>query len=196
VPPLQCPGGGAACCAMSIRKTDLLIIGSGIAGCAAALSAADRGLHVTILTKAEDPRASTATAWAQGGIIYTGEGDSPELLASDIWTAGAEFGHQPAIDQLSNLGPKYVEQYLVKRLDVEFDRDSSGVLDITEEAAHSVRRIIHVEDLTDEQLKRDSSRPCSSTRTSSFSPGPQQSICSPSRTTRSRRPMCMPNPRA
>ena len=128
--------------------TDLLIIGTGIAGCSAALAAGDAGLNVTILTKSIDPRKATATEWAQGGIIFKGEGDSAELLESDIFRAGAEFGHMPAIRQLAELGPKYVEEYLINRVGVPFDRTPEHLLDITEEAAHSVRRIIHVADLT------------------------------------------------
>jgi L-aspartate oxidase len=131
-----------------VIKTDLLIIGSGIAGCAAALAAGEAGLDVTILTKSTDPRRSTATEWAQGGIIYKGENDSPELLAQDIYRAGAEFGYGPAIRQLAELGPGYVEQYLINKAGVPFDRKPDHLLDITEEAAHSVRRIIHVADLT------------------------------------------------
>ncbi|MGI8905108.1 MAG: L-aspartate oxidase [Candidatus Sumerlaeaceae bacterium] len=129
-------------------KTDLLIIGSGIAGCSAALAAGEAGLEVTILTKSMDPRRSTATEWAQGGIIYKGEGDSPELLAQDIFRAGAEFGNEAAIQQLAQLGPAYVEEYLINKVGVPFDRKPDHLLDITEEAAHSVRRIIHVADLT------------------------------------------------
>lgn len=129
-------------------KTDLLIIGSGIAGCSAALAAGEAGLNVTILTKSTDPRRATATEWAQGGIIYKGDGDSPELLAQDIFRAGAEFGDMPAIEQLARLGPAYVEEYLINKAGVPFDRKPDHLLDITEEAAHSVRRIIHVADLT------------------------------------------------
>lgn len=129
-------------------KTDLLIIGSGIAGCSAALAAADAGLDVTLLTKTSDPKDATATAWAQGGIIYRGEGDSVELLSEDIFHAGADFGYAPAIRQLAELGPRYVEEFLIKRAGVPFDRNSADMLDTTEEAAHSKRRIIHVADLT------------------------------------------------
>lgn len=130
------------------EKSDLLIIGSGIAGCAAAIVAAESGLSVTMLTKSLDVRDGTATRWAQGGIIYRGEGDSPELLAQDVYRAGADFGRMSAINQLAELGPKYVKEFLIDKIGVPFDRTPQGELDITEEAAHSVRRIIHVADLT------------------------------------------------
>lgn len=129
-------------------QTDLLIIGSGIAGCAAALAAADAGLEVMLITRAPEAADSTATSWAQGGIIYRGEGDSSELLADDVFRAGGGIGFMPAIEQLARLGPRYVEEVLLGRLNVPFDRTAAQELDITEEGAHSVRRIIHVEDLT------------------------------------------------
>ena len=125
-------------------QTDLLIIGSGIAGCAAALAAAERGLRVMLLTKAPDPRESTATAWAQGGIIYKGEGDSVDLLADDIFRAGVGIGFTPAIRQLAALGPQYVEEYLLGKVNVPFDRGREHELDITDEGAHSVRRQLAV----------------------------------------------------
>lgn len=129
-------------------KTDFLIIGSGIAGCTAALTAAEAGLDVIMLSKAENLRDLTSTSMAQGGIIYRGEGDSEELLARDIYVAGSEVGYMPAIRQLAHLGPKYVEEILFNKVKVPFDRTPEQDLDITEEGAHSVRRIVHVEDLT------------------------------------------------
>jgi L-aspartate oxidase len=115
--------------------------------------AAESGLSVTILTKSGDPRDATATAWAQGGIIYKGVDDSPELLADDIFKAGAELGRLDAIRQLAEKGPVYVEEYLINKVKVPFDRDGNQELDITEEAAHSRRRIIHVEDLTGKAIE-------------------------------------------
>ncbi|MGH9352688.1 MAG: FAD-dependent oxidoreductase, partial [Terriglobia bacterium] len=68
-------------------KTDVLVIGSGLAGCAAAWAAAERGAEVTMITRAGQAEQSN-TYWAQGGIIYEGKGDSPEALAQDILVAG------------------------------------------------------------------------------------------------------------
>lgn len=134
-------------------KTDLLIIGSGVAGCSAAIAAAEQGLDVIMITKAPEPTTLTSTVWAQGGIIYKGEKDSPDLLSRDIFTAGNEVNHMPAVRQLAELGPRYVEQYLIKLAQVPFDRGRHNALDITEEGAHSVRRIIHVADLTGKAIE-------------------------------------------
>ena len=70
-----------------MNKVDVLIIGSGIAGAVAAITAADRGRNVMIITKTEQ-LLSGSTPHAQGGIIYKGEDDSPEELTQDIMDAG------------------------------------------------------------------------------------------------------------
>ena len=62
--------------------TDLLVLGSGIAGLSAALRAAGRGARVTVLTKGE--LANAATNWAQGGVAAAlAEPDSPALHRRD-----------------------------------------------------------------------------------------------------------------
>ena len=66
----------------------MVVIGCRIAGCAAALAAARQGAEIIILTKLPDPEEAN-TRYAQGCIIYTGPGDSPELLVRDIIDAGA-----------------------------------------------------------------------------------------------------------
>ncbi|MGE5479850.1 MAG: L-aspartate oxidase [Chloroflexota bacterium] len=132
-------------------KTDILVIGSGIGGCIAALSAADCGKKVTILTKTKS-LLSGNTPYAQGGIIYKGENDSPEQLKRDIMIAGDGHCWEQAVDQLARLGPKLVESILIEKLGVEFDRDIGDRLDLTEEGAHSQPRIIHSKDKTGESI--------------------------------------------
>ena len=63
-------------------------MGTGIAGGVTALAVAQAGFRVVMLHRGKDPEQKN-TRWAQGGIIYTGPGDSPELLARDIIAAGA-----------------------------------------------------------------------------------------------------------
>jgi len=64
-------------------ETDVLIIGSGIAGCVTALQLADAGLKVALVTRTKKPEESN-TFYAQGGIVYTAQDDSRELLTEDI----------------------------------------------------------------------------------------------------------------
>jgi len=128
-------------------ETDVLIIGAGIAGCTAALAVAEQGHNVLMTTRSADPF-DCSTAHAQGGIIYRGENDSPDLLVKDIQEAGAGIVNEAAACQLAVKGPELVESLLIKRLGVPFARDPEGKFDITEEGAHCMPRILHVEDLT------------------------------------------------
>ena len=74
---------------MKYKKTEILIIGLGLAGITAAITAAEKGKKVTILTKSKS-LSSGSTPWAQGGIVYKGLNDSSEKLKKDIQRAGSE----------------------------------------------------------------------------------------------------------
>lgn len=130
-----------------LLTTDILIIGCGIAGGTAALKLADAGHDVTVITRAHEPKQSN-TYWAQGGIIYTSPEDSAPLLAEDILNAGAGHTYPKAARILAEEGPPLLKEILIDRINVPFDRNASGELDVVMEAAHSVPRIVHATDAT------------------------------------------------
>jgi L-aspartate oxidase len=134
---------------MNSLETDVLVIGSGLAGCAAALAAARGGARVLMLTKQARPEESN-TWYAQGGIIYRGKADSPARLAADIIAAGDGLCNPAAVDLLAREGPRLVDEVLIRDARVDFDHvdDGTGALDLTAEAAHSTARIVHHADCT------------------------------------------------
>ena len=136
-------------------RTDILIIGSGLAGCAAAWAAAKRNVEVTLLTRSSQPEESN-TFWAQGGIIYQGENDSPQRLVADILAAGAGLSHPEAASLLSREGPRLVKDILIDELGVQFDETpgDSTRWDLASEAAHSLPRILHHKDQTGSAIER------------------------------------------
>jgi len=137
---------------LKILETDLLILGSGIAGSSAALKAAESGASVLIATPTGDPQESN-THYAQGGIIYRGESDSEASFSSDFQKAGGNLCNPAALKQLWELGPKMVKEILIERLAVPFTKDASGKLHLTQEAAHSLPRILHVADYTGKSVE-------------------------------------------
>lgn len=135
-----------------MHKTDILVIGTGLAGAIAAITAADMGRKVTILTKMPE-LLSGNTPYAQGGIIYKGNTDSPEKLKKDIMIAGAGHSWEPAVDELVNKGPELVEEFLLNKFHIKFDKNKVDHLDLTAEGAHSEARIIHTKDNTGRNIQ-------------------------------------------
>jgi L-aspartate oxidase len=125
----------------------VLVIGTGIAGLTAAFTLASAGMKVLVVTKAADPM-DCNTFWAQGGIIYQGENDTPAKLIGDVIRAGAGLSNEEAVRFLATEGPRVVEQLLLHEMHVPFSTTDEGELDLTQEGAHSVSRIIHAGDAT------------------------------------------------
>ncbi len=130
------------------HQTDVLIIGCGIAGAAAALRLSeDRQRQITIITRASEPEESN-TGYAQGGILTIGEGDSPELLVQDILAAGAGLSFPEAAHILAEEGPQLIQDVLIDQAGVMFDTESDGKFSYGKEAAHSCSRVLHIGDAT------------------------------------------------
>ena len=123
------------------------MIGTGIAGLTTAFCLASNGIKVLLVTKAADPK-DCNTFWAQGGIIYEGEGDSPAKLIEDVIRAGAGLSNEEAVRFLALEGPRVVKELLLEEVQVPFSRSEEGELDLTQEGAHSMPRIIHAGDAT------------------------------------------------
>lgn len=134
------------------QQYDVLILGSGIAGLSAAITAAEKGLQVCVMTKSAEFGESN-TWHAQGGIVETGEGDSPDLLRQDILRAGSQINNLQAIDIVASEGPALVDEILIQRAKVPFVRTETGEFDRTQEGAHSIRRILHVKDHTGRSIE-------------------------------------------
>ena len=138
---------------MKMLSTDILVIGSGLAGAIAALTAADSGQKVIIMTKTKSLLGGS-TRYAQGGIIYKGMDDSPEKLKADIIEAGDGHCWEPAVDIIARKGPAYVKELLIDKYNVHFDKNGPGEFDLTAEGAHSEPRIIHTKDRTGESIQK------------------------------------------
>jgi len=132
-------------------KTDILIIGAGLAGCATAITAADNGCKIVILTSGKNIE-KTSTVKAQGGIIYKGKNDNQKSLINDIEKAGAGMCNPKAVKHVVKQGPKLVKSFLIDKIGVEFDKNQNKKLDLTREGGHSTERIVHCSDSTGKSI--------------------------------------------
>jgi L-aspartate oxidase len=124
------------------RETDVLVVGSGVAGVTTALAVrrALPGVRITLVTKSVLDDGSTR--WAQGGIAAAlGPGDTPEDHLADTLTAGAGVCNVAAVRALVTDGPDAVRRLI--GIGAEFDREPAGPLALTREGGHMRRRIAH-----------------------------------------------------
>jgi len=124
---------------MTVKKGDVVVVGSGIGGLVCALSLAPR--TVTLITKTPQLQGGSSL-WAQGGIAAAvGPGDSPEAHAADTLSAGAGLSDPERTRQMTADGAGSLE-WLVQE-GIPFDRDLQGALALAKEAAHRFPRVVH-----------------------------------------------------
>lgn len=121
------------------QRADVVIVGTGVAGLAAALAAHRQGKRTLVLSKADD----TATFYAQGGIAvvlpYTD--DTVEAHVRDTLVAGAGLCDPDAVRSIVADGYRAVADLVDDG--ARFDESAPGQWALTREGGHSRRRIIH-----------------------------------------------------
>ncbi|ROT28047.1 L-aspartate oxidase [Micromonospora sp. HM5-17] len=123
-----------------VETTDVVVVGSGIAGLTAALHLREAGLHVTVVTKVNIDDGSTR--WAQGGIAAVLDPlDTPAAHAADTEVAGVGLCDPDAVRVLVEEGPTRLRELI--RVGAEFDRNPDGSLMLTREGGHHANRIVH-----------------------------------------------------
>jgi L-aspartate oxidase len=131
------------------KKTDFLVIGSGIAGLTFALEASKYG-KVTIVTKAniED----TNTKFAQGGIAAVfSEPDNFEKHISDTLIAGGGICNEEVVRMVVQEAPDRIKDLI--EMGVSFDKKEDGTYDLAKEGGHTEHRILHHKDKTGESIQ-------------------------------------------
>jgi L-aspartate oxidase len=134
------------------EPTDVVVVGSGVAGLTVALHLREAGLHVTVVTKVNIDDGSTR--WAQGGIAAVLDPlDTPEAHARDTIVAGVGLCDPAAVDVLVREGPTRVRELM--RWGAAFDRHPDGSLMLTREGGHHANRIVHAGgDATGAEIQR------------------------------------------
>ncbi|WP_026403530.1 L-aspartate oxidase [Actinomadura rifamycini] len=120
-------------------RTDIVVVGSGIAGLVAALRCRPHG-RVLLVTKALLDAGSTR--WAQGGIAAAlAPDDTPGEHLADTLVAGVGLCDEDAVRALVTEGPDAVRDLI--DLGAAFDRADGGTIALTREGGHRRRRIAH-----------------------------------------------------
>ncbi len=118
--------------------TDVLVIGSGVAGARASIAAAEHG-SVVLLTKAGFTESNTN--YAQGGIaVAVAPADSTQAHFDDTMRVGAGLNRADAVRRLVEEGPGRLEELIGWGL--RLDR-AGDALALGREGGHGINRIVH-----------------------------------------------------
>ncbi|MGQ0479788.1 MAG: L-aspartate oxidase [Pseudonocardia sp.] len=126
-------------------SADLAIVGTGVAGLTAAVTARELGLRVLVLTK--DAADSGSTRWAQGGVAVVladghEPGDTVRRHVSDTLAAAGGLADPAAVASILGDGPAAVEG--LRRWGASFDKvPGGGALALAREGGHTAFRVVH-----------------------------------------------------
>ncbi|CAN5316150.1 L-aspartate oxidase [soil metagenome] len=132
------------------RKTDFLIIGSGIAGLSYALKVAAHG-KVLMITKANEDESNTK--YAQGGIaavMYAP--DSYNKHIEDTLICGDGLCDKSVVEMVIRESTKRVTE--LAEWGANFDKTPAGDYELAREGGHSEHRILHHKDITGFEIER------------------------------------------
>jgi len=132
------------------ERSDVLVIGSGMAGLTAALGAASAGRTVNLVTKGEVTE--TNTWYAQGGIAgAVGEADSVDLHLADTLVVGAGLCDEDVVLAVVEEAGLALRDLVA--MGVDFDHQASGAIDLHREGGHSLPRVLHSGDATGAEIQ-------------------------------------------
>ncbi len=135
-------------------KTDILVIGSGIAGLTFAIKFAQKrsDLTITVLTKTNEGESNTR--YAQGGVaaVWNFKTDSYKKHIEDTLDAGDGLCNKEIVEIVVKEGPERVKEII--EWGARFDKNKSNEYDLGMEGGHSEHRILHYKDLTGWEIQR------------------------------------------
>ncbi|MDT0017596.1 L-aspartate oxidase [Listeria swaminathanii] len=122
-----------------MSKERVIIVGSGISGCMAALRLM-QDYDVTIITKGQKEESNSMLA--QGGVAAAvSKSDTPKKHFSDTFQAGCFHNKVRAVNQLVTCGPVVIQKLMEEGM--TFD-EKDGELSLGLEGAHRLPRILHI----------------------------------------------------
>jgi succinate dehydrogenase / fumarate reductase flavoprotein subunit len=135
------------------RKIDIIVVGSGLAGAAAAASLGELGFMVKCFTYHDSPRRAHSIA-AQGGINaaknYRNDGDSVYRLFYDTIKGGDYRSREANVYRLAEVSNAIIDQCVAQG--VPFAREYGGLLDNRSFGGALVSRTFYARGQTGQQL--------------------------------------------
>jgi len=135
------------------RKIDIIVVGSGLAGAAAAASLGELGFKVKCFTYHDSPRRAHSIA-AQGGINaaknYRNDGDSVYRLFYDTIKGGDYRSREANVHRLAEVSNAIIDQCVAQG--VPFAREYGGLLDNRSFGGALVSRTFYARGQTGQQL--------------------------------------------
>ncbi len=133
-----------------MKRTDFLVIGSGIAGLSFALKAAKHG-KVCIVTKSNEDESNTK--YAQGGVaVVIDKDDSYEKHIQDTLVAGDGLCIETIVEMVVKEGPERIQE--IVNYGTNFDKDKQGEYHLAKEGGHSEHRVLHFKDITGFEIEK------------------------------------------
>jgi L-aspartate oxidase len=135
----------------SVVETDVLVIGGGGAGCAAAMVAAVKGAKVLLATKLR--LGDSNTVMAEGGIQASiDKDDTPQMHYDDTLKAGHQCSEKRLVSQMVMDGPDVI-RWLIQQ-GMQFDMDEFGDLMTRRAGGTSANRVCYYRDYTGLEMMR------------------------------------------
>ncbi len=134
-------------------KSDILILGSGIAGLTTAIKLAKALPNKKIIVATKDQKEESNTKYAQGGVAVVWDKlDSFESHITDTLRAGDYENDEKVVRMVVENAPKSLQELIVWGADFDF-KDSQNY-DLGKEGGHSVNRILHHKDNTGFEIQK------------------------------------------
>jgi len=136
---------------VTVRESDFLVIGSGVAGLLAAIKLSAAGT-VNVITKKRS--GDSNTNYAQGGIaVALDPSDSPELHIKDTLATGCGLCHPEIVDFVVRAGKARLSELVAMGVAFTAEDAARQTLALGREGGHSAKRIVHAMDYTGREIE-------------------------------------------
>lgn len=136
------------------KKTDVLVVGSGIAGLSTAINIAETRPDLTVTILAKGKKEEGNTRYAQGGIaaVWNKQVDNIAKHIADTLDAGDGLCNEDVVRMVVEEGIIRVQELI--DWGARFDKEKNGNYDLGREGGHSENRILHYKDITGWEIER------------------------------------------